>query len=161
HSDDRRGRRAGPLPAVLERTMGAGRHPWRRRCPAQRCREGGVGRRGGAATIDDDRPGDPGAEGSVAGGARGAAEGGNRQVVARHQGGGHHGALSRYSAALFPHLPPNLSNWRCSARIQRTVPVAERITTVSVSIRSFLMRTPCSIEPLVTPVAENRQSPCT
>src|SRR5262249_4061762 len=51
----------------------------------------------------------------------------------------------------------NLPNWRCSARIQRTVPVAERITTVSVSMMSCLKRTPCSIEPEVTPVAENTQ----
>src|SRR5262249_45801124 len=55
----------------------------------------------------------------------------------------------------------NFSSWRCSARIQRTVPVTERITTVSVSITSLRKRTPLSRSPLVTPVAANRQSPLT
>ena len=45
--------------------------------------------------------------------------------------------------------------------MQRTVPVTERITTVSVSIMSLPNFTPVSIGPVVTPVAANRQSPRT
>ena len=55
----------------------------------------------------------------------------------------------------------NFSSCRCSARIQRTVPVIERITTVSVSMMSPRKRTPLSMAPVVTPVAANRQSPRT
>ena len=44
---------------------------------------------------------------------------------------------------------------------ERTVPVTERITTVSVSMTSLRNLTPVSSEPVVTPVAANRQSPRT
>ncbi len=56
----------------------------------------------------------------------------------------------------------DFSSWRCSAWIQRTVPVTERITTVSVSITSLAeLHAAAACEPSVTPVAANRQSPRT
>ena len=45
--------------------------------------------------------------------------------------------------------------------IHRTVPVTDRITTVSVSMISLRNFTPRSMAPSVTPVAANRQSPRT
>ena len=54
--------------------------------------------------------------------------------------------------------------WRSPGALRctrRTVPVIDRITTVSVSITSFPNFTPRSIGPEVTPVAANRQSPRT
>ena len=47
--------------------------------------------------------------------------------------------------------------WR--ALIQRTVPVAERMTTLSVVMKLPLIWTPSSMEPSVTPVAANTTSP--
>src|ERR1700722_5736752 len=55
----------------------------------------------------------------------------------------------------------NLSSFRCSATMRRTVPLAERITTVSVSMRPWPNLTPRSMRPSVTPVAANKQSPRT
>jgi hypothetical protein len=55
----------------------------------------------------------------------------------------------------------NFPIWRCWAVMRRTVPVTERITTVSVSINFSRKRTPRNIRPSVTPVAANRQSPRT
>jgi hypothetical protein len=43
--------------------------------------------------------------------------------------------------------------------MQRTVPAAERITSVSVSMVLLRNLTPRSIEPFVTPVAPKAQSP--
>ena len=58
-------------------------------------------------------------------------------------------------------LYSNLSSLRCSAMMRRTVPLAERITTVSVSITPWPNLTPRNMRPSVTPVAANRQSPRT
>ncbi len=55
----------------------------------------------------------------------------------------------------------NFFSSRCSALIQRTVPLTERMTTVCVSMISSRNLTPCSIGPSVMPVAANRQSPRT
>src|ERR1700719_4665914 len=50
-------------------------------------------------------------------------------------------------------LYSNLSSFLCSATMRRTVPLAERITTVSVSMMPWPNLTPRSMRPSVTPVA--------
>src|SRR5262249_51521058 len=75
---------------------------------------------------------------------------------------GFHGVFQARLAAR-PKAPRDQSRWnfsscRCWAVIRRTVPVTERMTTVSVSMISLPNLTPRSMAPSVTPVAANRQS---
>ena len=114
--------------------------------------DGAVGRLALDAAQRLDAGLDPGNE--RAGGIVAAALRRGRLRQQEREGGRHQGA--RHGQSRW-----NLSSWRCSAWIQRTVPVAERMTTVSVWMTSPQKRTPLSIPPVVTPVAANRQSPRT
>ena len=85
----------GTLRVVLARSVGAQGHA--KRCHRQaRCRgRRGFGRSCRAAAVRRDRSGSLAARQTDAGGARRAAEGRDREVVADHQGGRHQGGISR------------------------------------------------------------------
>jgi tripartite-type tricarboxylate transporter receptor subunit TctC len=94
HTDDRRGRVTGILRAVLAWTVDAEEHRPRRHRQAQWCRCGGLGRSGGAGAACETWSGNLPARTADAGGAGCVSQGGDREVVADHQGGQHQARIS-------------------------------------------------------------------